>query len=371
MLIKICIALSCVALQVYAQTRTVPGFISARPIWPRGMERQMNVHVGFRAVFEAPPPGPVVLRITASSLYRVFVNGQFLGHGPARGPHGFFRVDEWDLDGNLKPGANVVAIEVAGYNVNSYYLLDQPSFLQAEVVAGGKVLASTGGNGRVLAQASLLAERVQKVQRYSFQRPFSEVYRLAPGLRPLAAAIGGARFDDGRVRGAARRALLPRRVPYPDFAVRPAVWLGVARRHRDRRQRPRSPGRTARSPASARSSAVIRRRSWRRSPRSNCRSSAQHAAALQTNRPLDARRVALHLNRHSYAIARFRLNLTGFHRIRVRCARKTRLFLTFDEILSDGDVDFKRLGCVNVVAYELQPGDYRPRIASSPTRCAT
>ena len=75
---------------------------------------------------------------------------------------------------------NVVAFEVAGYNANSYYLLDQPSFLQAEVVAGGKVLASTDGSGAPF-DATILKERVQKVQRYSFQRPFSEVYRLAPG----------------------------------------------------------------------------------------------------------------------------------------------------------------------------------------------
>ena len=122
----------------------------------------------------------MLLRATGATIYRVYLNGQFLAHGPARGPHGFFRVDEWDITDKLQPGVNTVAFEVAGYNVNSYYLLDQPSFLQAEVVAGDKVLASTGGDGERFT-ASILTERVQKVQRYSFQRPFSEVYRLAPG----------------------------------------------------------------------------------------------------------------------------------------------------------------------------------------------
>ena len=75
---------------------------------------------------------------------------------------------------------NVVAFEVAGYNINSFYLLDQPSFLQAEVVAGDEVLAATGEDGKPF-EAGVLGERVQKVQRYSFQRTFSEVYRLAPG----------------------------------------------------------------------------------------------------------------------------------------------------------------------------------------------
>ena len=159
-----------------------PYFVSAKPVWPKGRETEKNLFVGFRAVFRTNDvPGRVTLRAAGATDYRVFVNGEFLAHGPARGPHGFFRVDEWDLTDRLQAGDNVVAFEVAGYNVNSYALLDQPSFLQAEVVAAdGKVLASTDGKGEHFS-ATVLPQRVQKVQRYSFQRPFSEVYRLAPG----------------------------------------------------------------------------------------------------------------------------------------------------------------------------------------------
>src|ERR1035437_1791485 len=113
-----------------------PSFVSAKPIWPKGRESEKNLFVGFRAAFKAPAQEKVFLRATGATLYRVFLNGHFLAHGPARGPHGFYRVDEWDLTDKLQPGVNVVAFEVAGYNVNSYSLLDQPSFLQAEVVAG-------------------------------------------------------------------------------------------------------------------------------------------------------------------------------------------------------------------------------------------
>ena len=40
------------------------------------------------------------------------------------------------------------------------------------------------------------------------------------------------------------------------------------------------------------------------------------------------------------------------------CHKPARLFLIFDEILSDGDVDFKRLSCVNIVSYELPQGSF-------------
>ncbi len=81
-----------------------PAFVSAKPIWLKGRETEKNLLVGFRAAFRAPANDKVFLRATGATLYRVFLNGEFLAHGPARGPHGYFRVDEWDLTGRLKPG---------------------------------------------------------------------------------------------------------------------------------------------------------------------------------------------------------------------------------------------------------------------------
>ena len=155
-----------------------PGFAAARPVWPEGRETEMNLFVGFRAVFEHPGDGPVTVRLTGASNYRVFVNGQFLCHGPARAAHGFFRIDEYDAAALLRPGTNVVAIEAAGYNVNSYYIIDQPAFLQAEIVNGDAVIAATGTGSPF--EAAILEQRIQKVERFSYQRPFIEAYRLAP-----------------------------------------------------------------------------------------------------------------------------------------------------------------------------------------------
>jgi len=38
---------------------------------------------------------------------RADVGPLFVGYGPARGPHGHFRVDEWDLSRFVSAGANV------------------------------------------------------------------------------------------------------------------------------------------------------------------------------------------------------------------------------------------------------------------------
>ncbi len=327
-------------------------FSSAKPVWPAGKDREMNLFVGFRAEVEPPQAAQVTLRLTASCLYRAWVNGQFAGHGPARGPHGWFRVDELDITPLLRPGPNVVAVEVAGYNVNSYYLIDQPSFLQAEVVAGSRVLASTGGEG-VPFTAAVLPERVRKVARFSFQRPFTEVYRLKPGWDAWRSKPGAewAGTAPALVEGGDP---LPRRVPYSTFDRRPAVWQ-VAK--------------GTLSPATP-------KEFWK--DRSMVDTGPQlkgfPEADLEVNPSIDLQRTAdsapekvdqamaadtlLELPEHGWQVLDLGVNRTGFIGLEVTCRAPARLMVTFDEVLTNDNVDFKRLGCVNIVDLHLAPGTY-------------
>ena len=328
-------------------------FRSAKAVWPAGREREMNVQVAFRAVVRPVAGERVTLRLTASSLYRATVNGRFVGHGPARGPHGWFRVDEWDLTPLLADGENVVGLEVAGYNSNSFYLLDVPSFLQAEVSAGSRVLASTAGEGTPF-EAAIVTQRVQKVQRYSFQRPFSEVYRLAPvwdrwRLDPRAA------FEKVACAVLESPALLPRRVPYPTFDRRPLVWHVAEGRLET--------GREVKEPWKDRSLTGIgeRLKGYPESELATIPSLELQTVGNATRTSVDqaiSANARLRLGTNSYHIVDFGTNLTGFLGAKVTCRQKTRLFLTFDEVLAGDDVSFKRLACVNIVAYELEPGVY-------------
>jgi alpha-L-rhamnosidase len=327
-------------------------FDSARPIWPTGRETEKNLFVGFRAAFKCSERERPVLRLTASSLYRVYLNGQFIGHGPARGPHGFYRVDEWPLGRYLRE-RNVLAIEVAGYNVNSYYLLDQPAFLQAEVISDGKVLASTAGKG-VNFQATVLKHRLQKVQRYSFQRPFIEYYRLNNGDdrwwdRPSAESASEPCST------LPNRNLLIRRVAYPRFRKRQPLRIvsegklqrdvPVARLWKDRSLvniGPKLKGYPENELEVVPSIELQKIRS------------ASREAVNKPYRPDKA----IELSENTFAIVDLGTNLTGFIGASIECSTPVKLYVTFDEILSKDDVDFKRLGCVNAVGYELEPGTY-------------
>ena len=322
---------------VAQSTEKTPAFITGRPVWPEGRDTERNLLVEFRAAFEKPTSGPVTLRLTGAALYRFFVNGQFAGHGPARAGHGFYRVDEWDLDSKLHDGRNELVIEVAGYNANSFYLLDQPSFLQAEVVACGKVIAATGGEGFA---AGIRHDRVQKVQRYSFQRPFMEVWRLpGPGVEPV------------RCVAVAPKPLAARRVPYPAFEVRRPV-AQVAEGSVAKGEMPKKPWRDRSLVNTGPKLAGFPEAELATIP-----SLELQAVRTVSSRPAVAT-MPFTLKASSYRTLDLGVNLTGFIGLRLTARTRTRLYVTFDEILTDSDVDFKRLSCVNAVLYELEPGSY-------------
>jgi alpha-L-rhamnosidase len=325
-------------------------FARAVAVWPRQLSGVINGFAGFRAVFAARQGGPALLRVAGASVYRVWLNGRFLAHGPARAAHGFARVDEIPLDGRLVNGRNVLAIEVAGYEANSYYVVDQPSFLLAEVVVGGRVVAATATDGGGF-DARVLTERVRKAQRFSWQRTFVEAYRLAPGCdawRRDPDALAGTAACELRT----GLQLLPRAVALPRYAVR-------------RPQRVVSRGRLV---------PHVPEKLWK--DRALVKIGPKYKGYLEEElefvlstelQQLASRKAAGkgggravgELGAGEYAVLDFGANDTGFIGLQVRCLEPTRLVPTFDEMLSGGDVDFKRLGCTAAMCYELAPGTYR------------
>ncbi|MDO4366745.1 MAG: hypothetical protein Q4D70_08110, partial [bacterium] len=90
----------------------VTTFDAAESVWPAGLAEEMNTLVAFRAPFEVKAGERPVLKMVAWYSYRVTLNGAFVGFGPARGPKGFFRPDEWNLAKAAKPGRNELCVEV-------------------------------------------------------------------------------------------------------------------------------------------------------------------------------------------------------------------------------------------------------------------
>lgn len=197
-------------------------FSEAVPVWSEGRETEKNLTLSFREVLDVGLGSEAVIRLTASCDYRLQVNGEFVAHGPCVAAHDFYRIDAYDITPYLRWGKNVVAIEVAGYNCPSYYLLDQPSFLQAEIEADGKVVAATGKDF----DAYALGQRVADVKKFSFQRPYTEAYVLDSHYadwksdKEWRATVAPEKLVE---QGA--KALLSRGVAYPDYRLHNAELI--------------------------------------------------------------------------------------------------------------------------------------------------
>ncbi len=206
-------------------SQAVPVWVEGDSVSPKTRETEPNLTVAFRAEIKLANAEELTLRIAAASDYRAHVNGQFLAHGPCVAAKGWHRIDELPLKPLLKKGSNIVAVEVAGYNVDSYYLVNQPAFLQAEIVApDGRVLASTmPANTATPAKAprfyaDVNGQRLRDSAKFSFQRTFAEDYRLNQGyqdwMRDMKAAFGNKKLAQTEF-----KKLLPRGVKYPDYTI--------------------------------------------------------------------------------------------------------------------------------------------------------
>lgn len=82
-----------------------------------------EVYLDFRADLTlAQAPASAILRLTADSRYRLWINGQPVGYGPERSWPGAMAVDAHDVSTWLRAGANAIAVQVygPGYSHFSY-----------------------------------------------------------------------------------------------------------------------------------------------------------------------------------------------------------------------------------------------------------
>ncbi len=313
------------------------GFLSARPVWPKDLTLDLNCSVRFSAPFVSDGRA-ASLRIAGCSAYRIRLNGAFVGYGPARGPKGFHRVDEWPL----APGAgtNSLEIVVAGYNCDSYCYLDQSPFLQAEVLSDGRTLVATGTDGPFRAQKT---DRLQKVARYSLQRCFAEAYRVGSDATnaslPLAVQPSVA--------------LLPRIAKYPRFETNCAI------RVISRADVKPCPGKRlkalpyiqAEKPDPRRKQFLVKDFEadvWR-----------DGLAVEYRNRRAVSESGPVRLSAGESVIVDAGLNDCGFPLLTVDVRKPGRLVFVFDEILTGDEIDAARLNCCNVIEWTFErPGVY-------------
>lgn len=148
-------------------------FKKAIPVFARGEENTLNYPLTLCA--EVDSLKDTELLIGAFSFYRLYINGNFVCAGPARTAHGYARVDKIVIDEYNIEGKNRIEIQIAGYNCGALSTARQSSFVVCELCRGEDVILYTGRDF----EGYFDRRRVQKVERYSFQRHFGEIWNVS------------------------------------------------------------------------------------------------------------------------------------------------------------------------------------------------
>jgi len=313
-------------------------------IWAKNIRSQMNHTLAFR--YNCKARGELDLHICAASLYRVFVDGNFIGYGPARCAHGYSRLDKYTLP--MSDADRVIVVEVFASNINTYYIVDEPPFFAAELFEDGKMIAESPDF-----EAYLATDRKQKVQRYSYQRAFTESYRMSACRQNFYKGLSHT-FEKVECESVSMNLVLDRIVSYPTFEnvlAGESVGGGVVTIDEGR---PRMDDR-----ATTGISNVYK--GYRFDELEECLS---HEVSLFDLSDPFAEKVSKDKNirENEYKMFAYERTLSGFASMKLEALCDSVVYLIFDEVLSNENgkktVNFFRDRITNAVKFELKAGKY-------------
>lgn len=321
-------------------------FTKAVPVWETGKDKEKNYNLAFRAVVDKTNKAEV--RVSAANTYQLFVNDEMVSHGPARAGHSNFRVDEIDISNYLTKDKNVVVIYATSYYIMSFYMPKQSEFLCAEIVADGKVVAATGDSGF---EAKYHDKRLRLVDRQCYQRTFSEIYRFGKDYKDFETSPE-CEFDRVKLTPVGERKFIERGVPYPcydEYPAKKAISRGSFE-FLDKLDEPYKNVWLVPDPVFVECFSRDEAEYYVIDEIDKCKCTVPIA--------IDENPDGIVLGPHEYAIFDIGAEKTGFVTIDVECESKTELILSFDEILTDGDVSTRRNGQSNGLVWFLDSGAY-------------
>lgn len=331
-------------------------FVKAKPIWSKDLTEEKNITLGLYKKINYEK-GKAVLKIAVSGFYKLFLNGEFLYFGPARCAHGYYRVDEIELP--LKKGENHIAIEAVNYYVNSFYSLMQKGFIEAELTVDGEVSAATGAADGKAFELLQLNERIRKVQRYSFQRPFAEAYNLSEDYCCWRVGERGSNISDAQPIITESKRLLPRNIPLNEFTeIFPDRRVGMGTVKTGVKPEKYRKDRSLiyiKDPARGNLEGY-----FEDELKVHLSDEAQEMPAVTLNTESANYGRKTHLKSNEFEILSFPCAKSGFITADINCLSEATLYFLFDEILTEnGDIDPLRFDCCNVIKINLKKGKYR------------
>jgi hypothetical protein len=126
--------------------RWIHGFWTAKWIaHPTAGASDFGVYHFRKQITLGRKPDRFVIHVSADNLYRFYVNGQVVAHGPARSDPAHWNFESIDLSPYLRPGDNLLSATV--WNFADYRAYAQTSFQTAFIVQGDDDMAAVANTG--------------------------------------------------------------------------------------------------------------------------------------------------------------------------------------------------------------------------------
>jgi alpha-L-rhamnosidase len=138
-------------------------------------ELKTNITAVFRREFHAGPHHerePLILDITADTTYRLYLNGIWLGDGPARAYPQHFRFDRYHVEAFLRSGRNLLEVVVTHHGVSTFHHKNASPGLLVSLQAGDVPVLLSNNTWEV----RYAPEFISHVPRISCQQGFEEQY---------------------------------------------------------------------------------------------------------------------------------------------------------------------------------------------------
>lgn len=104
-----------------------------------------NYRILVKRTFDAPVFKKATIKITADDYYKLYINGRFVGQGPAQGYHFNYYWNEYDISDFLLQGENTVEVCLlySGLLNRAYNSADNRMGMIAELYVDGNIVLST------------------------------------------------------------------------------------------------------------------------------------------------------------------------------------------------------------------------------------
>ncbi|MBR4073173.1 MAG: hypothetical protein IKK24_04440, partial [Clostridia bacterium] len=280
------------------------------------------------------------INVATSCVYSLYVNGKFVAFGPARSGRNHFRIDKIDLSAFKDDKKQLITLEVQHYGVNSFCLVKQPPFLQAELITNNVVTAFTGGKDFA---AGIDGSLVRKLQRFSFQRPFVEGYILNP--QSYSYRTDPAVLLECETEILEEKTIIERNSPYPIYE-RVEGELALSGQAFKKSKVEYTDTRSYTGICDKLEGFLPEELTWHVSRE------LQDFEFKKSERPQET------ICSNEYSIYSFPVNYAGFLHFNVEVKEKTVLYVLFDEVLIKDDINILHDECCRAVKYELEAGSY-------------